>query len=61
MDTEAKIKKIFEKEAKKITAIFESINKNTNSYEFEQSFRKEMKRFEHEVLKILYRLMQIMF
>ena len=49
MDTEAKIMEIFEKAAKKCIALQSSINSNTNSYDFEKSFKKEMIRLEQTV------------
>jgi hypothetical protein len=42
MDTQAKIMEIFEKAAKKIIALQMSITSQTNSYDFEKSFREEM-------------------
>jgi hypothetical protein len=42
MDTEAKIMEIFEKAAKKFIVLQTSITPQTNSYEFEKSFREEI-------------------
>lgn len=42
MDTTVKIMEIFENAAKKITALQSGITEQTNSYEFEKSFREEM-------------------
>jgi len=44
-----KIMEIFEKAAKKCIALQSSINSNTNSYDFEKSFKKEMIRLEQTV------------
>ena len=53
MDTEAKIKKLFENAAQTSIALQESINNNTNSYDFEKTFRKEMKIFEQSVYQTI--------
>jgi len=42
MNTTTKIMEIFEVAAKKVIALQSSINEHTNSYDFEQSFRKEI-------------------
>jgi len=42
MDTAAKVMEIFEKTAKNVIALYASMNKFTNSYDFEQSFRNEI-------------------
>jgi len=49
MDTSAKIMEIFENAAKKIIALQSSINANTNSYDFEKTFKKEMISLEQAV------------
>jgi hypothetical protein len=42
MDTATKIMKLFEKAAKKCIALHAGLNEQTNSYDFEQTFREEM-------------------
>jgi hypothetical protein len=42
MNTAAKINEIFEKSAKKIVSLQSSLNEDTNSYDFEKTFREEM-------------------
>jgi hypothetical protein len=49
MDTEAKIMKIFEDAAKNCIALQAGINSNTNSYDFEKSFREEIVSLGHIV------------
>ena len=49
MDTEAKIIEIFENAAKNCISLQASINDQTNSYDFEKSFKKAMSDLEHSV------------
>ncbi|GHT29035.1 hypothetical protein FACS189432_07790 [Bacteroidia bacterium] len=53
MDTSTKIMEIFESRAKKFVKMYESIEKETNSYEFEQTIRSELESLGH----ILYQEM----
>ncbi|GHV31232.1 hypothetical protein FACS1894177_05350 [Bacteroidia bacterium] len=53
MDTSTKIMEIFESRAKKFVKMYESIEKETNSYEFEQTVRSEIESLGH----ILYQEM----
>jgi predicted CoA-binding protein len=53
MDTAAKILEIFEKTAKKIIALQASINPETNSYDFEKSFKGEMETLEHSAYQAI--------
>jgi hypothetical protein len=49
MNTAANIIEIFEKTAKKCISLQSGINGSTNSYDFEQTFRKEMAILSHSV------------
>ncbi|MDR1881938.1 MAG: hypothetical protein LBR26_04055 [Prevotella sp.] len=54
MDTRAKARKIFEEGAEKFIKLQASINGETNSHDFEQSFQEALKVFGHD----LYQEMQ---
>ena len=45
MDTIAKIKELFETQVKQCIKLYESIDSQTNSYDFEKSFRQTMNSF----------------
>jgi len=47
MDTHAKIKELFEKKANRFIKLYESIDLQTNSYDFEALFKAEMASFSH--------------
>ena len=49
MDTTTKIHEIFEKAANNCIELQSGINSETNSYEFEKAFRKEMSILEQKV------------
>lgn len=49
MDTIAKIKELFETQVKQCIKLYESIDSQTNSYDFEKSFRQTMNSFIHSI------------
>jgi hypothetical protein len=53
MDTQAKVRKIFEEGAEKFIKLQASINGETNSYDFEQSFQKALRAFGHDLYQAM--------
>jgi hypothetical protein len=49
MDTEAKIRKIFEERAATFIKMYLQIDERTSAYNFEESYRKAMSSFSHDL------------